>query len=45
LTYGLPPEGSTMGVGDEVKFWIDAEFTGPPTPETATPDMPAPEAP
>jgi polyisoprenoid-binding protein YceI len=30
MTYGLPPEGSTMGVGDEVKFWIDAEFTGPP---------------
>ena len=45
MTYGLPPEGSTMGVGDEVKFWIDAEFTGPPAPETATPDMPAPEAP
>lgn len=34
MTYGLPPEGSAMGVGDEVKFWIDAEFTGPPTPET-----------
>lgn len=34
MTYGLPPEGSTMGVADEVKFWIDAEFTGPPT-ETA----------
>ena len=34
LTYGLPPEGSTMGVGDEVKFWIDAEFTGPPVEET-----------
>ena len=31
MTYGLPPEGSTMGVGDTVKFWIDAEFTGPPT--------------
>ena len=45
LTYGLPPEGSTMGVGDEVKFLIDAEFTGPPTPETATPEMPAPGAP
>ena len=30
MTYGLPPEGSTMGVGDTVKFWIDAEFTGPP---------------
>ncbi|OZB12868.1 MAG: polyisoprenoid-binding protein, partial [Hyphomonas sp. 34-62-18] len=30
MTYGLPPEGSSMGVGDTVKFWIDAEFTGPP---------------
>lgn len=40
MIYGLPPEGSTMGVGDEVKFWIDAEFTGPPAPEA-----PAPEAP
>jgi len=30
MTFGLPPEGSTMGVGDEVKFRIDAEFTGPP---------------
>ena len=30
MSYGLPPEGSSMGVGDEVKFWIDAEFTGPP---------------
>lgn len=30
MTYGLPPEGSTMGVGDKVKFWVDAEFTGPP---------------
>ena len=40
MTYGLPPEGSTMGVGDTVKFWIDAEFTGPPAPEA-----PAPEAP
>jgi polyisoprenoid-binding protein YceI len=33
MTYGLPPEGSAMGVGDEVKFWIDAEFTGPPAKE------------
>lgn len=29
MTYGLPPEGSTMGVGDKVKFWVDAEFSGP----------------
>lgn len=40
LTYGLPPEGSTMGVGDEVKFWIDAEFTGPPVEETGAEDAP-----
>lgn len=30
MAYGLPPEGTTMGVGDVVKFRIDAEFTGPP---------------
>lgn len=30
MAHGLPPEGTTMGVGDEVKFWLDAEFTGPP---------------
>lgn len=40
MTYGLPPEGSTMGVGDEVKFWIDAEFTGPPAPEAPAPETP-----
>lgn len=40
MTYGLPPEGSKMGVGDEVKFWIDAEFTGPPAPEAPAPDAP-----
>ncbi len=37
LTYGLPPEGSTMGVGDEVTFRIDAEFTGPPAEEAPAP--------
>jgi polyisoprenoid-binding protein YceI len=30
LSYGLPPEGSSMGVGDEVTFRIETEFTGPP---------------
>jgi polyisoprenoid-binding protein YceI len=30
IAYGLPPAGSTMGVGDEVKISIEAEFTGPP---------------
>lgn len=26
---GLPPEGTTMGVGDRVTFMIETEFTGP----------------
>ncbi|MBS8225652.1 YceI family protein [Vannielia litorea] len=26
---GLPPPGTTMGVADEVKFSVDAEFIGP----------------
>ncbi len=30
MTIGLPPPGSTMGVGDEVEVIIEAEFTGPP---------------
>ncbi|NWG70475.1 MAG: polyisoprenoid-binding protein [Parvularculaceae bacterium] len=30
MNIGLPPEGSTMGVGDDVRVEIDAEFTGPP---------------
>ncbi len=30
MTTGLPPEGSTMGVGDAVEFSIEAEFSGPP---------------
>lgn len=35
LDYGLPPEGTRMGVGDTVKFRIDAEFTGPPLEEAS----------
>lgn len=35
FTHGLPPEGSAMGVGDEVSFEINAEFSGPPAPEPA----------
>jgi polyisoprenoid-binding protein YceI len=27
---GLPAPGSKMGVGDTVRFQIEAEFTGPP---------------
>lgn len=34
LAFGLPPEGSTMGVADLVTFRIDAEFTGPPSEES-----------
>lgn len=30
VSYGVPPPGSTMGVGDAVAFTIEAEFTGPP---------------
>ena len=29
IAYGVPPAGSTMGVGDEVTFVIEAEFSGP----------------
>ncbi|WP_428407267.1 YceI family protein [Hyphococcus sp.] len=35
FTHGLPPEGTTMGVGDLVSFEINAEFTGPPAPAPA----------
>lgn len=34
IAFGIPEEGSTLGVSDEVDFMIEAEFTGPPTPET-----------
>ncbi len=30
MGYGVPPEGSTMGVGDDVEIVIETEFTGPP---------------
>ncbi|MBS0383736.1 MAG: polyisoprenoid-binding protein [Proteobacteria bacterium] len=29
MTIGLPPPGTNMGVGDNVEFIIEAEFTGP----------------
>ena len=29
IAYGIPPPGSTMGVGDTVEFIIEAEFSGP----------------
>lgn len=46
MTIGLPPPGSTMGVGDEIEVIIEAEFTGPPwagagtEAPAATPDAP-----
>jgi polyisoprenoid-binding protein YceI len=30
VTAGLPPPGTTMGVSDEIKIIIEAEFNGPP---------------
>ncbi len=30
IAYGVPAPGTTMGVGDEIKVMIEAEFTGPP---------------
>lgn len=30
MTYGLPPEGTNLGVGDRVDLVIETEFTGPP---------------
>jgi polyisoprenoid-binding protein YceI len=29
FTYGLPPEGTTLGVGDRVEVIIETEFNGP----------------
>ncbi|EAV43292.1 hypothetical protein SIAM614_05898 [Stappia aggregata IAM 12614] len=34
MSYGLPPEGSNLGVSDEVEFVIETEFSGPPLKET-----------
>lgn len=30
IAYGIPPEGSEMGVSDAVEIIIEAEFSGPP---------------
>ncbi len=30
IAYGVPPPGSTFGVGDRVEVVVEAEFTGPP---------------
>lgn len=33
IGFGVPPKGSTMGVGDPVSFHIEAEFSQHPAPE------------
>lgn len=40
IAYGIPSPGSNMGVSDEVKVVIEAEFTGPPW-KDAPPAAPA----
>lgn len=37
MGYGVPPPGTTMGVGDEVEFVIETEFTGPAWTPSAEP--------
>jgi polyisoprenoid-binding protein YceI len=39
MSYGLPPEGSNLGVGDQVELTIETEFNGPALapPAPATP--------
>ena len=32
ISFGVPAPGTTMGVGDDIDFSIEAEFTGPPLP-------------
>jgi len=41
MTYGLPPEGTNLGVGDRVDLVIETEFSGPALP----PQAPAPTTP
>lgn len=35
MGYGVPPPGSTMGVGEDVEIVIETEFTGPPMAQAA----------
>ena len=35
MTLGIPAPGTTMGVGDSVDFSIEAEFVGPPLPDSS----------
>jgi polyisoprenoid-binding protein YceI len=44
VTYGIPPEGSTMGVGDLVEFDIEMEFVRPGGGAAARPAAPSPGA-
>lgn len=37
IVAGLPTPESPVGVGDDVTFEIEAEFNGPPTPQTPSP--------
>ena len=34
MDFGVPAPGTTMGVGDLVEFAIEAEFSGPPLPDS-----------
>jgi polyisoprenoid-binding protein YceI len=36
VAFGVPPPGTTFGVGDLIDFSIEAEFTGPPLKAPAT---------
>jgi polyisoprenoid-binding protein YceI len=40
ISFGIPPPGSRMGVGDVVELFIETEFSGPPLPGSAA--APAP---
>jgi len=35
VSEGIPPPGSTMGVGDDVEIIVEAEFNGPPLKSTS----------
>lgn len=40
VSEGVPPPGSTMGVGDNVEIIVEAEFNGPPLAQGAAPAKP-----
>jgi polyisoprenoid-binding protein YceI len=40
IAEGIPPPGTTMGVGDSVEFLIETEFNGPPLEAAAQPSAP-----